>query len=457
MSRITRRTFVRGAGVSLFLPLFHSLACDEKALAPAERVKKQQRALEYPKRFLVVYTPNGNLGPPPSFDDFTGSIFEPLTPFKDRLLMLSGLDYGFTTMGPGEPHQKGMAFLVGRPLNEGTFVGNDGSLAGWASGRSVDQEIANAISGTTVKKTLNLGVQPTLYGGVTVHNLLSYEGSDAPVSNDENPWQVFDSLFSSIGGDPVELAKLRARRKSVLDAVDKRYEGLIPKLSGTDKQKLEQHLTSIRDIESRLDMDPGNGNLPPGCTTPTLSDQIDLNDPVNFGTIGRLHIDVLVSALACDLTRVATLQWSGALNKRPYPFLDYEGSPLSGDDHNLGHALSDSASAAKIHIIRKWHAENFAYLLQKMDSIQEGEGTLLDHTIILWGSELAISDVHSQTDVPFLLAGKGAGFQMGRKLDFNGTVYSNNLLVALLQGMGIEANTFGTPEFCNRPLTELWG
>src|SRR5512139_1529469 len=162
--RIPRRTFLRGlGGVSLALPLMSSLGCSSEEQKLIEKVgRAQQRAGDFPKRFVFIYTPNGNYEPPKP--DFSG-YWEELLPLKDKINLITGLDLAVCDKPPGEPHQQGMALLTGRGLNPGDFVGGDGSLAGWGSGISLDQEIANHIGGMTKRKTMNLGVQSTNYGG----------------------------------------------------------------------------------------------------------------------------------------------------------------------------------------------------------------------------------------------------------------------------------------------------
>jgi hypothetical protein len=455
-----RRTFLRGVGgAGVALPLMSSLSsCTSTDIGSARRGLS-----EFPLRFIVWYIPNGNLGRelPPAWD-FTGSVMEPLVPFQSKLLLLTGLDMTVHNQGPGEPHQQGMAWLTGRRLNPGVMVGGDGTLAGWASGISVDQRIAEVIGTTTPKRSLHFGVQSTNYGGTEVRTVMSYLGSDQPLANETSPWAMFDASFSELGADPAVLAARRMRRRSILDLVGRQYEGVIPKLATDDKRKLEQHLTAIRDIEMRLD-NPA-AELGASCMVPDVGAEIGgASDPANYPIVGRLQMDLLAMALACDVTRVATIQWSASTNNRPYPFLNYDEGlgagpqPIVGDEHILGHEPDDNVSAwGKLRVIRRWYMEQLAYLLAKLDAIPEGDGTMLDNTVLLLGSEVSAGNSHSHMDNPFLIAGSGAGhFAMNRRLDFGGDVSHNNLLVSLLQSMGLPDETFGEPEFCTGPLSGL--
>jgi hypothetical protein len=449
MSRqLTRRHFMAGVGgISVALPLMHSLPRESFAQAGA-----------FPKRLVIVYIPNGNIEMPTGMD-FAGSIMEPLTPFKEKMLLLSGLDLSVHDLPPGEPHQQGMAWLTGRPLNPGNQVGGDGTLAGWGSGISIDQEIAKVIGNDTPHKSLHFGVQSTSYGGTEVRTVMSYTGSDQPIANETSPYNMFDLVFSKLGADPLGLEKLRRRRHSVLDAVGKQYETLAPRLGAEDKVKLEQHLTAVRDVEMRLDN--SGGALGGSCQIPMLGDKIDLNSPSSYPAIGKLHMDLVAMALRCDLTRVITLQWSASTNNKPYPYLMYDAGdgpkPIAGDEHVMGHQPDTDVHAwGALRVIRRWYMEQFAYLLNLLESTPEGDGTMLDNTVVMLGSELARGNTHSHTDAPFLLAGSAGGyFKTNQHLTFEGKNPHNNLLVSLANSMGVDTNTFGMPEYCTGALAGL--
>ena len=460
--KLARRGFLQGAaGVSLALPLMQSLGCS-RASSDVEGIVRasQAAAAPFPKRFLVFYMPNGNIELPKTMD-FTGSIMEPLTPFKNKLIFLNGLDLSVHNLKPGEPHQQGMAFLTGRSLNPGNQVGGDGTLAGWGSGISVDQEIAKTVGKDTPHKSLHFGVQSTAYGGTEVRTVISYAGSDQPIANETSPYSMFNLVFSKLGADPFGLEKLRLRRHSILDAVGKQYAALAPRLSKEDQLKLDQHLTAVRDVEMRLDN--SSGTIGGSCQVPTVGAAINLNDPKNYPAIGKLQTDLLVMAFRCDLTRIATLQWSASTNNKPYPYLKYDdgsGSglqPIVGDEHVMGHQPDTDVHAwGKLRVIRRWYMEQFAYLLAQLDAVPEGAGTLLDNTVILLGSEVARGNTHSHMNAPFILAGSGGGyFKTGQYINVTGDVPHNNLLVSMLNAMDVPATTFGNPDFCTGPLSGL--
>ncbi len=458
--QLLRRNFLRTmAGGALAMPLLSSLGCSENSTREAENLGKAALAENgFPKRFVVVYTPNGNFEFPKSLD-LAGTQHEAMLPYKDKLIFMSGLDMTVHNIPPGEPHQTGMAFLTGRPLNEGTQVGGDGSLAGWASGISLDQEIAGLIGATSPRKSLHMGVQSTNYGGTEVRTVMSYKGSDQPNENEISPWTMFDEVFSMLGSDPLGNEKLKKRRLSVLDLAAKQYETLAPKLSADDKKKLEQHLDAIRQVEKQL-QNPG-AVLGGDCQMPIVGGAVDPKDPNNFPLVGKLFMDMLAMALACDITRVVTLQWSASTNNRPYPWLMYDAGagpqPITDDEHNLGHQPDTSVEAwGKLNVIRRWYGEQFAYLLNKLDSIPEGEGTMLDNTVVLFTSEIARGNTHSHFDMPFILAGSGGGyFKTGQYLTFEGERPHNDLLVAIGNSMGLDITSWGHPDFVKGPLPGL--
>ncbi len=444
--KFARRALLGGMGGALLgLPFFES---------------QNARAAAFPKRLLVIYTPNGNWQLPTGMD-FAGSMVEPLDAFKEKLLLLRGLDMSVHNTGPGEPHQQGMAWLTGLPLNDGGQVGGDGSTAGWAKGISVDQAIAKHLweESPTPRRSLHFGVQTLNYGGKEVRTVMSYEGDSVPVSNEDDPWNMYDTVFSQLGAEPTGQQRLNARRKTVLNAVGGQLEDVKKTLSAGDKQKLEQHLDAVRGLETQLE-NPG-AVLGGSCQLPEVGSPIALGAAENFATIGKLQMDMIAMAFACDITRVCTLQWSAATNNRPYPFLQYNGEPIEFDEHILGHKpYSDTAAWGMLGVIRRWYAEQLAYLLAKLDAVPEGEGTMLDNTLVLLGSEITEGNSHTHMNAPFILAGGAGAMAMGRNLDFsNGgaDVPHNNLLVAMMQAMGMQTSTFGDPAYCNRPLDELWG
>lgn len=441
-SLLSRRTFLRGAGgAAVALPLLAS----RRAVA--------QSVPTWPKRFLVFYTPNGvkrdAWAPTPGPTETRFSLnrsHAALEPFSDRLILTAGINMVSSDDGPGSPHQRGMGtVLTGRPLLEGSFLGGDGSLAGWGSGISVDQRIAQVIGAESAFESLQLGAR--CMGG-EVRMRICYRAAEQPLPPINDPTQVYDRLFATYEARPSELQRLRARRRSVLDAVLDQFAAVQRTVGSDDREKLEQHAELVRDVERRL----ARLNLPGDeCSPPSAPPQLDFDSEQMMPAVTHLQIDLLVMGLACDLTRVASLQIGESENNLRYPWIN---SLTEG--HSLSHAPPSDRAAHEEWVRRDtWHAEQLAYLLSRMDGIQEGSGTLLDNTVVLWVTDVAVGNTHSHANMPFLLAGgAGGALRTGRFVQF-ASVPHNRLLTTLLHAMDVPDPGFGRSDVDSSPLTTL--
>ena len=438
---LSRRSFLKGASAStVCAPLLHSLAA-------------RGQAASSPKRVLVVFRPNGTNPetwfptPGSSETSFTlSATHAPLEPWRERICWTRGINMTSLEIGPGEPHQRGMgAVLTGTHLQDGTFVGGDGSLAGWGNGISVDQRIANEIGGTTQFKSLELGVRVL---GSEVRHRINYAGPAQPLPPQTDPDQTWNSLFGQLTPATPEVDVNKERRRKIFQAVRAQFYDLRTKISASDRHKIDQHHTYLAEMELRLD---AYANATASCaatTEPNILGNPEHEDLM--GTMSRLYIDQMVMAFACDLTRVGTLQYSSGANNIRFPHLD-----SYTDDHQLSHAgPSDITSIDEWAMRQYWYAEEFAYLLSRLDAIPEGEGTLLDHTLIFWCSELAQGNTHSHVDMPFILAG-GPTLNGGRYVQYNDLSH-NDLLVAIMNAMGVEGDVFGDPNYCTGPASGLF-
>ncbi len=443
MNPLTRRSFLRGAGgAAVALPLLASWPRRASA-----------QSVTFPKRLIVFYTPNG-VKPSAWFptagatetDFVLNRTHQPLAPFRDRLLLTSGIDMVSADDGPGSPHQRGMGTaLTARPLLEGDFIDGCGSVAGWGSGISVDQRIAQAIGGSTRFGSLQLGVR--CYGG-EVRTRISYLDAEQPLPPENDPTATFARLFSEYHAEPSELQRLRARRRSVLDAVTTSFSEVQTLVGTADQQKLERHLEFIRDIEHRLD----EQNLPgDACVIPSAPPVVAPNDESTMPTVTRLQLDLLTMALACDITRVATFQIAESINALRYPFVN-----SFTEGHSLSHAPASDTVSEEEWIRRDvWHAQQLAYLLNGMSQIQEGGGTLLDNVMVLWISDVAVGNTHSHESMPFLLAGGGGGtLRTGRYVELAHRPH-NDLLLTLLHAMDVPDPTFGRPDMTPAVISTL--
>ncbi|MFT3707212.1 MAG: DUF1552 domain-containing protein [Archangium sp.] len=436
--KLSRRTLLRGAGgITVALPFL-------EALAP-----RTARAQSMPKkRFIGIYHPNGVFTPQwfPTGDEnnFTLSpIHQALAPWKSKVLWTGGIDMSVALTGTGEQHQRGVgAFLTGAKLDTGTFVGNDGSRAGYALGPSIDQTLVPIIGADTRIPSLQLGVHALL---PNVAGVVSYKAANQPLLPQNDPRLTFRTLFMDSGMPPTEMEKLRLRRRSVLDTVQSQIAALKKSVSKSDQVRLDQHLTLVREMEARLT------TLPPGtCTQPTDPGMIDFEREAEIPTVARLQMDLLTLAIRCDLTRVATVMFSDAMNHITMPHLN-----INADIHNLTHYSDGDPTRQQVATRDTWQTGVLASLMTELDSIQEADGSkALDHTQIFWGSDVSRGNVHAHDDMPFLLAGGGAGFRNGRYVRWNHN-FHNDLLVSMINGMGGNVTTYGDPAFCTGPLSNL--
>jgi hypothetical protein len=446
--RLGRRAVLRGAGgAAIGLPLLEIMAPRGRARAAAATP---------PRRFIVFFSPDGTIRPAwqlaagATETSFTLSrILAPLAGNQQHVVVLDGISNVAATKGDGDDHMRGMgSMLTGIELLPGTTMGGAGTPAGLAGGISVDQAIANAIGTGTKFKSLELGVEST--GAGTVWGYTSYAGANQPLPPDNSPTSVWNRVFSQLGTGSAEMARLKAERRSVLDAVIQSYAKLNPKLGAADRAKLDAHLSNIRDLETRVAAPDAVGG---SCVQPAMPAAIDSKTNANFPALGKLQMDLLVMAMACDLVRVGTVQWERSVGDVRFTWVD---PTITRGHHDMSHDADDNADTQeKLTKINVWYAQQLNYLVEALAGVSEGSGTMLDNTLILWCNELAKGNVHSHSPMPFVLAGHAGGaLSTGRFLKYN-NVPQNNLLVSCLNLMGVPATTFGNPAYCTGPLAGL--
>lgn len=400
------------------------------------------------KRLFVFFMPNGTIAD--QFFPAAGPTLDVLPPllapfeaFKQKLLVLKGVHMD-STIGeekPGGPHMKGPgAMLTGGWLLEGSFSGAGGP-AGYANTISVDQEIAASIGQTTRFPSLEFGVD---IQGQEPLRVISYAGSNQPNNPIDDPWQMWDRVFGDFVPDAVDRDQLIAERRSVLDYVNEELSALEPRLPAEDRPRLQAHMTALRNIERQLD------TLGQQCVTPEISEPVDVHLKENYPAVGKLQMDLMFQAHACDLTRVSTFMWSNADSWQYFPWVG-----VDEEHHALSH-LVDAESVAKLVTINTWYNQQIAYFLQLLEDTPEGNGTMLDNSLVLCGNEIGLGDTHTHENIPWLLAGSAGGaLSTGRYLDF-GSQPHNNLLLSVLHAFGMDDQTsFGAPEYCTGPLPGL--
>lgn len=447
--RFTRRNLLRGglAATAVF-PLLEATRAVGQSVAP------RFLAMSYPNGARSsMFWPTGNY----AMNTFTAA----LEPHKDKLTWLKGirlndaLQNGALGGTVGSEHARGTGgMLTARPLKSGKdFISFGNTTSGWGSGISIDQEIANAIGDQTLMSSLQVGVHVR---DREVRARISYTAADQPVPPREDPADVFAALFDGVAsGDPgennAELERLRAQRKSIFDLTKTETDRVKTIVGAADRDRLESHMDSIRDIEQRLtaSADPGTG-VAVECTAPSMAN-VDLLDDTKYAEAGRLQMDLVVAAFACNLTRVATFQWSYSESEHLFQFLDYQ-----DNHHALSHDFGNSGPGFDgYNAIQTWYHQQFAYLLDKMKSYDEGEGSLLDNSLVLWATEIGESTQHALTTMPYVLAGGAAGaVGMGRVIDYGNQQKDNNqMLISIAHAMGVtDLTEFGDPSGNMTPL-----
>lgn len=447
--RFDRRYFLRAAsGLAVALPLLPSLRARGQTATPI-------------RRFVTMYTPNGQISSawfPTTGSDSSFTLNEthaPLAAHQNRLTLLKNVDLKSAVGGPGGPHQRGIGTLfTGQELQEGEFVDGCGSRAGWANGISIDQAIAAQIGRTTPYASLELGVRATEND---VQGRIAYSGAGAPLPPILQPLDLYNRIFKDLvvpdqsGQMPPD--PMLAERRSVLDTVGEQLTALEAKVSTEDRQKLEAHLTLVRDVERRL------AQVPLTCSKPDAPAALDPTSENDMPAIANLEVDLLSIAFACDLARVASFEVSTGLNRIRYPWLN-----SMGEGHPLSHMSQEDPDARPQLVARaKWHAGLIARLFDNLASITEGESNIADNTLLVWCSEVAEGNTHAHTNMPFLVMGGAWHMKTGRYLDCATTDASGktsnashvDLLVTLQNAMGVESETFGLPEYCTGPLKAL--
>jgi hypothetical protein len=452
---LTRRTVIRGAGsIAIALPWLEIMERRASAAPPTGPAR----------RFVGVFQPGGTVRlrytPTGTDTAFTmGPILKPLEPMQNRMVIVDGLDMKSAV---GEQHQAGIvALLTGTPQKNGG--------SGYAAGPSIDQVIATRISaGKKRKASIQLAVRwATGRSKGLLHpiNSLNFEDNATfnPIPPRLDPVQIFTDLFGTATPGPDGGPDPRiVRRKSILDYVGKRYAALSARLGASDKQKIEQHLTKIREIEQGLMVGPNPTPTPVGaCKAPAKVDTSDYNPRTGLNSdpdgrvvdtktdaaipkVGKYLMDMMVMALACDMTAVATFQWSDTEAKHTFPW-------LSLTDHHHFYQHDGGFRAMECEQIDVWYSQQHLYLLQQMQAVDMGGYSLLDESVVFFGSEIQDPPSHRKNNMPFFLAGSGGGLKGGRWLKYN-SLSHNNLLVSILNLFGDGRQVFGDPSYCTGPL-----
>jgi hypothetical protein len=427
---IPRRAMLRGLGSMLALPLLDSMV---PALAALQRT-----AARPINRFGVMYVPNGMIMK--NYLPLTeGAAFEltptlsALAPFREHVLVLSGLECIPTPGRPGGAHAKASTrFLtdVSPPLSE-TWLD---------AGISMDQILAQEMGKQTQVASLELAMESGETAGACdtgfacpYTNTISWKAQNTPLPTQNNPRVVFERLFGdSTSTDPaVRLARLRQQR-SVLDSVSEevaRLEGVLPQ---SDRAKLSEYLDAVRGVEQRIQVAEAQRDQ----ELPLVDHPAGI--PAGWADHMNLMLDLQVLAFQCDLTRVITFMVGHEHSGMTYPQI---GVPDA--HHPISHHQQEPEKVAKVARINAYHVEMFAHMLQKLQATPDGDGTLLDHVTMMYGAGIADSNSHSPIDIPLILAGGGTGhLKGGRHIRFKNMPLAN-LHLTLLEQFGVRRDQIG--------------
>jgi Protein of unknown function (DUF1552) len=471
--RLSRRTFLRGAGVALGLPML-------EAMLPLRAGASMSDAARAPARAAYLYFPNGAW-----MDEWvpkkTGADFElpfsltPLAPVRDSVCVLSGLDKPFSRSGDGH-YAKTANFLTGLHVRKTTGLDLN------SGGVSVDQVAAARIGQLTPLPSLELATDPVINGLDRAVNYTRMYGSyiswirpNLPLPRLIDPRAAFERMFGARDANGKPLPQpTRADDQSLLDAALDDAHDLRRKLGKGDQQKLDEYLDSVRGVESRLDFSrarsadawqpptkPDQLIPPPSVARPqmlfTSKDNGGDNatatgaKPIDPPELIRLMLDLMVLAFWTDTTRNITFMFANDVSPRSFSFLE----GVKENHHSSSHHANAKTKIDSYKIITRWHVEQFVYLLTRLRSIQEGERTLLDNSMIMLGSSLSDGNRHDPNNLPILLGGKGGGrIQTGRHIASPANTPLCNLYVSMLDCMGIQTPRFGDS---TEPLRGLLG
>jgi hypothetical protein len=453
--RLQRRTVLRGLGsIAIGLPWLECMTSDKEAQAmPANPAR----------RFISVYQPGGTV-----MEHFTptGSetapvlspILAPLESVKSKFNVVLGLNGDLK----GEQHQKGICgFLTGMDqLN--------GQANQYPKGASLDQVLATRILTGMPIKSLEVAIRWATgksHGRIHPINSMTFEDNSnfTPIAPRVDPQAIWDEIFGKLGGEmPTNIEAIRInRQKSILDFVDRRYAALSARLGMEDRARLDDHLTKIRAIETAL-VPPETSST--SCEPPERIDTNDYNPKSGLNSaddgsvhdtqtdaaipkVGKFMMDMVVMAMACDRTSVATIQWSDTEAKHTFPWLNLP-------DHHHFYQHDGGFRPTECEKIATWYSEQHKYLVEKMaaEVVGPDNHSLLDESVLIFGSEIQKPDTHANNNLPFLLAGNGGGMRTGRYLKYDGQPH-NNLLVSILNLFGSETTTFGNTRYETHPLS----
>jgi hypothetical protein len=428
MQSFNRRSFIKNAGISAAaFPFLGNL--DALAL-PGKGSPKQ--------RMVIFFSPNGVV--PESFwpnedgENFLlKEILSPLEPFKKQTVVMNGVCD--KVRGDGDNHMRGIGcLLTGVELLPGNVQGGSHTPAGWANGLSIDQEIKNHLQKADATRTrfgsLELGV--LVPDRADTWTRMSYSSANKPITPIDDPYQLFSKLYGQ--------AKDKEILGSVLDPVIADLKKISALVGKEDRKILEEHTGFVREMEKELrglkvSQTHAMPKLDPGIR--------EEND--NLPKISRMQLDLLHNSLVADFNRIATFQFTNSVGGARMKWLG-----IDEGHHQLSHEPdTNKVAVEKLVKINKWFCEEIAYFAKKLRDTPEpnGQGSMLDNTLLVWTNELGKGNSHTLDNIPFVMVGGNLGWKAGRSLKFP-RIAHNRLLMAMAHGFGHTIPSFGNPEYC---------
>ena len=432
LNPIHRRSALKKLGLStLSLPILSQtsslFAESEKKSAPKQRL-------------IVMFSPNGTI-PDQFWPDKTGEDFEhktilkPLEPFHDKMLVLKNLHN--KVRGDGDNHMRGMScLLTGIELFPGNVMGGGNTPSGWPKGISIDREICKHLQSKEDSRTrfgalhFGVGVQDT----ADPWTRMSYDGPNQPVTPLADPYDAYRKLYGNV--------REKKQVRSVLDDLKSDLNKVANQLPESDRKLLIEHSKLVERMDKEYESGTSLNNLV--AKPPELPEGLR-NQNDSLPQLGRLQIDMMVNSFVNDFARVATLQYTKSVGQAKMNWLEIDDA-----HHTLSHEPDKNRDAYdKLVRINTWFAEELAYLLNKLETTPEPgqKGSMLDHTLVIWTNELGKGNSHTLNNIPFVLAGNGFGFRMGRSMNCENSAH-NRFLLSLAHAVGHPLETFGNPALC---------
>ncbi|MCA2967700.1 MAG: DUF1552 domain-containing protein [Acidobacteriaceae bacterium] len=425
--QVSRRALLRGAGAMIGLPFLD-------AMRPALAAPGGKQA----RRIGVVYVPNGiimrdwqvkKIG---TGFDFP-RILKPLERFREDIVVVSGLSNHAANKAKGGGHAKASGSFLSGALPKYT------AGADVHAGTTFDQIAAQRFGPETRVPSLQLGCEDSRMIGncdtgssCAYTNTISWKNPDTPMAVEVNPRSVFERLFGTV--DPSLDAETRARRalykKSILDLTRENTQRLVSSLGSTDRRKMDEYLTSIREVEVRITKAENDPEIPLGEKPSGI--------PFSYREYVKLMFDLQTIAFQSDLTRVSTMMLGREGSVRVYPEIG-----VPDPHHPLTHHRNNEDFIEKVTKINEHHVELFSYFVERLKATQDGDGTLLDHSTILYGGAISDGNQHSNHNLPLVIAGRAGGLRGGRHVEAEAKTPAANLFVDILNRSGVEVESFG--------------